>query len=891
MIKHRLTALFITIVMVISCFGFTAVSADDTDALADVYNVVTDLGITDKTYGSITRGEFCIMLVNTVNYNFARDSMLDRVNYPFEDVTPSISSYDAIRYLKDIGIVNGYYENIFLPEKEIVLEEAVVMIMRLLKMEGVTDDSKLYSLAAKYKLLKDIDISSREALDAPNAIKLIYNLMHTDISNSYEYYYDDSKYFYQIMGLEQFEGMVTDDGTCSINGESGLAEGRIVIGNEEFYNLTGKEDLFAYEVEGYYTIDSTTRRKAIVSLITLEDSNEIFTADDIISYGDYVYEIHTGDNKTDTYKLSKDFTLIYNGRLVAFDSALTADRFKQMMTPASGSIMLVDMNKGGGYDIVKIKSYHNMVTGTVTRSDDGSVTVINKYDTTDRFVIDSKMDSVVLSSAGSVRTLDAIIKDTAIAIAASYDGEAVEIILGSNAKKGSIKEMTDDTYIIDNAEYYISAEFEDYLTEHPEHTPQIGKNGTYYLTFENEILYYDSAKGDDFVYALFGNTDARGFDYEISFYTEDNNFVILSLKDKVKIDGKSYKKSDAQEYFDRKAADMNCTMVMIKYDEEMNLTEIDTPYLESDGFISNGYETAASLHYIKNLKEKDQKYTRWLTSFQNQVCITEATKAFFLPEGEDDIRETKVISQTNKKFKQNSGTVTISALSTLEDALVAEAVLIRDYYYPNVRESEEDENLNVVLVKEVRKRLTSDGSEASALYITDGYYENTYIYESEQPWGYYYEDGETKKKLLSAGDVIRIGVDDEKRIAEENVTLIYDCSEGLQHYQGINFTNPTSWTWNNFSTPGGYIIRKTEGYIEFSQKDPAEGIDYNKDTTYVFSTTKANVVITENIDGRCVVSYGTLADIVTYKESPYDYDKKIVINNRSGELLAVFVYR
>ena len=899
--KKSIISLMLIISIISSMFSVSvAFAADTTDTVADTelgvkYNLVYDLGIVDGIPAKVTRGDFAVMLKDAMQMDYA-ESFGEDV-YPFEDVQPGMTCFKAVRALNDIGVIRGGDDNLYRPDDKITYGDALTLIIRALGYEDHLAETSVLGVASNIGLTDDIKSNITLSLSGRDAVVLMYNMFHADIIGSHKYieeYAGDKSYFYEMLGYDIIRGTVTDDGECSMNGESSIGKNRVVIDGVVYTLDNPVNELFAKSIYGYYYYDRQSGEYHIVSLYVTQENAITIPADDVKKYNNYVYEIGKA-NKTKRYNLKNDFTLIYNGKIVKFDAALTDERFKELMMPHSGSVRLISTKNDNTYDIVRIVSYYNMVVGKAVTDASGNTVIIDKFDSDKKFTVSSGSDVYVTASNGSKKTIQSVIEDTVIAIGQSYGKEVTYIELGPSYVTASVGALSSNTIKVDGDEYDISYEYKQYLKKNGTKAPNFGEKGTVYFTYDGKFLMYEKKAHSGMMYAVFGKYADSDVPDEgiITVYTEENNYLKLSIPKRVTMDGVSKKKADVIDYFRSRNAELNCIMMKISYNDEYELTAVDFPYEEDDPASISGTESLDSLHYIRNINgESAYNYSDWLgTIAGGKAIVNDDTKFFFLPEGETDISEIEVLSLKNELFTASMPSKKMSAYATLESSRIAEAVFRRTKPYVDATDITAYDLLKLCVVKNIYQGVNEDGDTVSMLELTDGYTNDVYTMETDVAYGIAYVDQVSTRITLGEGDLIRIGVTDNNIIPEDNAVLMYDMDADKMYCTGI-YNNPTkTFEHNSFMNPMGYIHSRGDGYIEYRAKASSVPIDdTDAKETFIFGTSNAYVtIITQG--GELDIENASIADIYTYKDAKDLCDRRVIILNRYGALSRVFVYR
>ena len=147
---------------------FTDVPADLSAAVEFLATRGIMVGTSETTFSpksSMTRA----MVVATL-YRISADKNFTKVEKPFTDVKSSDWFYEAVLWAKENGIVAGYEEGDFRPNKNVSRQEFAVIIMKFLKDHGI---NMPMVEEFKYSDEKDIPTWSKEAVELMKRIGLI----------------------------------------------------------------------------------------------------------------------------------------------------------------------------------------------------------------------------------------------------------------------------------------------------------------------------------------------------------------------------------------------------------------------------------------------------------------------------------------------------------------------------------------------------------------------------------------------------------------------------------------------------------------------------------------------------------------------------------------------
>lgn len=147
---------------------FTDVPADLSAAVEFLATRGIMVGTSETTFSpksSITRA----MVVATL-YRISADKNFTKVEKPFTDVKSSDWFYEAVLWAKENGIVAGYEEGDFRPNKNVSRQEFAMIIMKFLKDHGI---NMPMIEEFKYGDEKDIPTWSKEAVELMKKVGLI----------------------------------------------------------------------------------------------------------------------------------------------------------------------------------------------------------------------------------------------------------------------------------------------------------------------------------------------------------------------------------------------------------------------------------------------------------------------------------------------------------------------------------------------------------------------------------------------------------------------------------------------------------------------------------------------------------------------------------------------
>lgn len=131
--KRKLSIILVLALLITFAPANLNAQANDNYKVRSLYNNGIIFGREDGQLhldSKITRAEFTTLLVHAMNLqNYA--SAIKVFKYSFKDVDQSHWAFKNIEYLKSLGIVYGFEDNTFRPDKSISYEEVIAIITRL----------------------------------------------------------------------------------------------------------------------------------------------------------------------------------------------------------------------------------------------------------------------------------------------------------------------------------------------------------------------------------------------------------------------------------------------------------------------------------------------------------------------------------------------------------------------------------------------------------------------------------------------------------------------------------------------------------------------------------------------------------------------------------------
>ena len=420
----------------------------------------------------LNRAEFSALISRVLGMEQGADALRDQT--VFQDVAPSHWAAGYIHAAAGLGIINGYGDGMFGPEDEITLEQACKMVLECMGYgipaaeKGGYPNGYLVT-AAQYGLTRDIGTAGAEPLPRGEAAKLLAQALDVDLI---ERDYGTDTYSRQTgvtlrtklcaqLGLERKEGIVTANAYTSLDGSTGMAEGRLAVDGEDY--RFGREEmngLLGYRVT-YYAKTNEGGAKALYSVQPVVNQNKTvsFLPEDIAEITADAFSVYQEDGaKTQTYRLDLPVKTVCNGKYMP-------DAGRDDWQIQNGRIRLLDNDGDGRYELVFVEEVQTYLASGI----DAEKGIIHlktfSAQTPGQFAgktyIDCRSADTVFricGQDGAELALSDLAPMQMIGILQTKDQELVTIISGSAPFEGAVDAVhaAEDKAVIDGESYELA---------------------------------------------------------------------------------------------------------------------------------------------------------------------------------------------------------------------------------------------------------------------------------------------------------------------------------------------------------------------------------------------------------------------------------------------------
>lgn len=744
----------------------------------------------------------------------------------FKDVPLTHDYAEYIYAAAGAGVISP--GEVFRPDDPISAHEAITIVV---KMIGYGDYAKRaggypagYIKAAEYaQILSRINVS--EEFSEDDAKILLLNALNSRtlrFSGVYQQKVSDESYLVQHYKLERVQGVLNETPVNSLYEEkTEFGSSEVVIGEKRF--AASQEDygsLLGYMVTAYYDED-----EKVVSLTAAK--NNVTAAVDAYDTAEVsgVGVVFHNENGKSTVKLSDGYVVLYNG-------GYSSERLAPLLEKTDGGIELIDNDRDGRYDIVKMAHAEYITVSALNRvhqtiSDQNSVE--NSLD-----LSHTDMMYSFYNSKGPLRFLD-IQENDVYEVYKSCGGRIITAYKLEEKIAGSVGSITEDGVYIDNVCYKTTDYFDRYYTR----KAALGAQGSFVLSRRGRLVSFETDTTEmkyAYLYRIFMDEETdKAF---VRLFTEDGELKKLELAENVRIDNDRYKREHAYNFlFDN----VQHQLIRFKTDGEGKLKYVDTAE-EQKGVVTKDRPENNSL--TRCVFDRETFNFKSGTAAMYPSFNVESTKVFVIPSTNDNPEDYVI---TGNGFfidgKDYSGmhvydvgmSGTAGAVVIHADDTVADIALRAPSFVVEKIEQEYNENRDEIM------------------YAVYGWQDNQYA-------SYYVDNSlslvKASGELLGFGDIIRFRAVDGiiKKLACD-----FDANENV-----FGKNNTTNAVFNGANVGIGYQFGRAyaiEGQWIYMTDTPEIRYETDKLRNFMIST---NYIAIVDMDSRKIKT-GKLSDISTLR--------------------------
>lgn len=474
--KRKLSLILILCVMFSLCYFTVNAQTDDYSKysiLKELEIMVGDANGEMRWNDTVTRAEFT--KVATMISSYRKSIALNQKTSPFSDVPYKHWAVGYIRAGVDNGIINGYPDSTFKPEKEVLYEEALTILLKIL---GYTDadcgssyPSGQYSLANNIDLTDGIDAKLGEKLTRKQVADLLLNALETKVKNGSFNLYNN----FDVVKMEDVVLLATSKEDVSVPLNKVMTTNGVLDYNIDVNNLIGeKGTIFVKNGDTIILFEADEKGKA--------DKQVVYSAlsDGVIVYRDGNFEQIDIDDNTITY---------YNNKQTVFGSVKTAIQMGDTISiykTENEEIDYISINKGnlsGPYvykskDKLQFEDYLILRNGSSIEKDDLEINDVYYYseDLGIVMVYNTKITGIYNSAtpnqevpasveiSGKVYEIESAEAFKSLSSTGKFKyGDTITALLGKDKKIAAVIDA--DSVGVENIGYLVNAGIKNYDTD------------------------------------------------------------------------------------------------------------------------------------------------------------------------------------------------------------------------------------------------------------------------------------------------------------------------------------------------------------------------------------------------------------------------------------------
>ncbi len=751
----------------------------------------------------------------------------------YPDVPKGHWATGFINVATDQKMVIGDTEGTFRPDADITYQEAVTILVRALGYEPQAQAKGGYPTgylvtASNIGLTKGVSGEQNGAISRGNVAQLAFNALtinmmeQTGFGQDINYEVVDKTLLEDKLDVEKVTAQVMAVGNASLDGKSNLSKDQILIG-EKIYK-TGSADVRS--ILGF-TVDAYTRENNRGDKVLLLARPSAGKNDSVTVPAENIAEITNtedkkelqywkdieNDKRTTKASIAKDAKILYNGK------AGTAEDFKVV---ESGSIVLLDTEGKGTYDVVFVNETINYVVEEVVES---SHKIVDKYGQK-TLVADPEDDNLtfVIVKGSEVIDLADLKEWDVLTTTMSKDGELVYAELSTETVEGKVTQKNDKEFFINGKGYKVAKNYPNEI--------KLEDEGTFYLDIEGKIAAVNGETTISSNYAYLAKAGINsGLDkvLEMKVFTKEGKSEVVKTGATVKVNGASGKTpEEALAILKGEGASADGQLITFETNSNGEVTQINTATASS---------SINEDKFMMNMKENDVEYKKAsgkLVGTSMSVNVTKDTVIFDIPAGKTDTAD---FSIRNSDFFVDGDKYNVLVFDVTEDRNAKAIIVTNSTGIAN-------EESAIAIVDSIALGKNEDGTEIEKLYA----FENGEKVElSTNASGVLVKGEGESQTALEQGDVIQYKTNVKGEI--ESIVLLFDIdTKGTEAEVDVS---------DKMSTFYGKVVKKFSSSFN---------MQVNSGTIHNFAIGDATIYNIDTTKNRNQITVGDAGDIQKYDE-------------------------
>ena len=811
----------------------------------------------DNPEKELTRVDFIQMLSRLMFYGEDYTNIATEEN-PFIDVENYHYAAYNIERLSQMGVLSGDGNDYAKIDDNITLDEAYVL---MLNAAGYGTVAKTYgSYPDNYrKLAHEIEleenISSGAMVTKEIAAKLLVNLMKTPVMKvnvSGEVIYEKGGLFMEEkMGIKLSEGVLKASGDLNIT-KNTVSENHILIGNMLLENKFGEkaDDFVGCNMMFYYIEDT----EELIYAYPRRNNVLTLRSEDIIEYKSLKYSYYDENERTRHANVDGGASLVING--------IVSENYLDFV-PTYGDVKLIDNDNDEDYDVVLVDSYEvAWVSGVI--NDSMTITFENALsDGISSLSLEDFNEYIVVDENGLECDFDKISQNMLVSLK-RYGNEKITVYIGIEAKSGKLETVRDmDSYkeIILDGETHIMAK--NPYTKNWD--GRVGISVTVYFDIRGNVnaviqnlddtwLYGFIIKGKEFT------SDTTGLAaVKVKLLTQSGAIETFIIEDeKLRVDGTKTMLSSV-------SADFTLNRVIRYKTKDSKITAVDfakdySMTSETELSFTNGNDLLlrrAAGKYIYRATPKVFKKNTATNEIDGEIIPRDTSVPVFCVPGKTELATAPDKLFSVKKVSDIAGNTSafMEGYSSDSEDFYCDAIVLFGAQASGISQ----DGKVPMMIESVTQKLNE---EDEIVYEIKGYVQGT-----KQTYLSSDVIEEDLSRVLSPGDVVKIGLDAQNRITTYQIVyskngggMVSDKNSNTHRYDEGNLERYAFGYAKSIKNGVMFFKNMDDGYPEFHKLDMVQ-----------------SVLIYDSKDKRNPVRTGSVKDILTMENSATGYDKILLL--------------
>ena len=757
----------------------------------------------------VSRGEFANYLSRIIG-----EQQLNASTDAFSDLKPGDPYYAEISLMHSYGILNGDENGNVYAQKPVTFNEAVKMLMCLLgygeyaqKIGGYPNG--YLEAARESKLLKGVTMRGNGWLEEDEAAKLIYNALTVPIlsadtigtDGSVTYNQQGEKLLSIYRGLKRGEGVVT--AVCGVDGVVGeKVEEKMLYINGVAYKVPQQQSgLLGYYVEFYYDNDNN-----IVAMLPVKNSEitkiPIKSVQNVTSAGIVYSDDEIGRG---TIKIENDGEIYYN-------NAILTSLYDMDLSDKEGYITVIDHNDDSQAEYIFINAYYDILVGAVDTKEK-EIYDLYEYDGKFRVInLDEDENLVrITNDFGTQMAFEDILPKQLFTVSESIDKKTVYLHYNEEEIEGRVEAIVSEDSIpkitINGIEYETSKYFNDNFDV------KVSYAGRFLINQFGQIAAVFPQNDMQFGYVTAGG--GKGVispEYQLKILTEDNEFKIFTIAEKVEFNDTGIK-GKAQELYNALCQNGSVVPQLIRYrtnaDGDINYVEI------------SDYRTGDYLNMFCNLSSS--AYVSASKIFGGKITANSSTRLFVVPKTGTTMDDEDYRALPATEYLQRSTNYDALAYRTNTSSHYAEALVVP----VDIQQMAFTNHSPVAVFDKLIYTKDENGNYQPCMTVYVGASKNIIPVQNESVLSNI-TDEEGDPHTLKRGDIIRYQTTLRGNAA--SITLLYNRETQLP------VGSQTSGSWNSsFHYNSGYVYDISDGNMWLYASEPTSAVAVSDLNSYEIS--------------------------------------------------------